>query len=62
MEKERYGECTPTKTINPAISFLGGLHLGMRRADVQRIWGKAGKVAGNISIYEIRPYTTGILY
>jgi hypothetical protein len=51
--KELFAPCTESPKMNN-LTFFGGLHLGMSRADVKKIWGEPGKVAPGVMIYEIR--------
>jgi hypothetical protein len=52
--KERFAPCSKSPKINKDLTFMGGLRLGMDRADVKKIWGKPSKVTPRIMIYVIR--------
>jgi hypothetical protein len=52
--KERFTSCAESPKINEDLTVIGGLRLGMSRAEVKRIWGEPGKVAPGIMIYVVR--------
>jgi hypothetical protein len=51
--EEKFATCASVPTIG-SLTFFGGLHLGMTREEVKKIWGNPGKATPKVMIYVIR--------
>ena len=55
--KDIHSKCTLNSKITNNLTIIGGVHLGMSRADLKTIWGTPSKVAPGVLIYVLRRAT-----